>query len=157
MINQDRILLQDIQDIQNGPFDADARVLARIVESLCQRVDALEQRIKAVMEQQGLSTTKLGKLDRTVETLIEEQMERLPVEGKDFLGDGPEHFHTPDSQACYGKDCFTAVPAEAERPCERGCTVEMADAACPVHGVKAFLRATFAAEASVDADQAVKP
>ncbi len=100
-----------LRAIGNNPYPHDVALtkLAGIVETLCQSVDAFEHKLNAVMEQQGLATQTLGKLDRTVETLIEESAEKLPVDGKDWLDPNrPAHFHTPDSQACWSKDCFTA-------------------------------------------------
>jgi hypothetical protein len=81
--------------------------IAEIVGVLCERVDALEQQVCAVMEQQGLQTRKLHRIADGFASIAYESTGWNPVPLADFLPEGPEHLH--DSGPCWGADCFTAV------------------------------------------------
>ena len=75
MNNADRQLLDEIRQ---GPSGADVRVLARMVESLCERVETLEQ-------QQRLPIDRLQRIADSFAHIAYERAERLPVDGLDWL------------------------------------------------------------------------
>jgi hypothetical protein len=95
------LVAQDMAGSGDFPENHGAAIarIAEIVGVLCERVDALEQQVCAVMEQQGLQATGWN-----------------PVPLADFLPEGPEHFHTGDDGPCWGADCFTAsVSVDADQ------------------------------------------
>jgi len=111
MNNADLQILSAIQK-RPQPHDVALTQLAGIMQSLGQQVETLKEEMDATQDLVGDLVGRLQRIADSFAHIAYERAGKLPKPGKDFLPEGPEHFHTPDDGPCWGKECFTTVASE---------------------------------------------